>query len=360
MRRRKFGIREEKMKNRKCYGALVIVLAIAFLVPGLFPDSGNAADRKTITLRVTAGHPYAAGTFWIRSLEDYFCREVEKRVSEKTEKYAVKCKGFYGGSLAKLGEVFETVESGLADIGLIVTVFEMSKIELFNFSYWIPFTTSNMEMMLKTTIKTVDHFPEFAANLKRYKQRQIGAAYWVQAPYDLITTFPVRTLDDLKGKKLGHGGPMLPWLAALGATSVQASYNDVYTSMDTGVIDGYSMPANVVTAFKIYEVAKYFTKCGLAGANVCGILNINMSKWESLPKEVQDIMVEVGNEFSWDLYKRNVAALGKATEIMEKNGVSIYDLPENERARWAKVLSEARVAEKTIQNCKKGDRVPSI
>ncbi len=85
---------------------------------------------------------------------------------------------------------------------------------------------------------------------------------------------------------------MLPWLAALGATSVQASYNDVYTSMDTGVIDGYSMPANVVTAFKIYEVGKYFTKCGLAGADVCGILNINISKWESLPKEVQDIMVE--------------------------------------------------------------------
>ena len=348
------------MKNHKRLGVLVTMLVFASLLVAVIPDSGKAAERKTITLRVAAGHPYAPGTFWIRSLQDFFCREVEKRVLERTQKYQLKCKNFYGGSLAKLGEVFETVERGLADIGLVVTVFEMSKIELYNFTYWIPFTTSNMEMMLKTTVKTVDQFPEFTANLERYKQRRVGAAYWVQAPYDLITTFPVKTLEDLKGKKLGHGGPMLPRLAALGATSVQASYNEVYTSMDTGVIDGYSMPANVVTAFKIYEVGKYFTKCGLAGANVCGVLTMNLKKWNKLPKEVQDILIEVGNEFSWDIYKRNVIALEKATDIMKENGVHTYELPEAERARWAKVLSDAKVAAKTIANCKKATNYPAF
>lgn len=348
------------MKNHKTLGILVAILVSAFLLVGIIPDTGKAADRKTITLRVAAGHPYAAGTFWIRSLEDFFCREAEKRVLERTQKYQLQFKSFYGGSLAKLGEVFETVQRGLTDIGLVVTVFEMSKIELWNFTYWIPFTTSDMKMMLNATIKTVDHFPEFDQNLARYNQRRVGGAYWVQAPYDLITTFPVKSLGNLKGKKLGHGGPMLPWLAALGATSVQASYNEVYTSMDTGVIDGYSMPANVVTAFKIYEVGKYFTRCALAGANVCGVVTINLKKWNKLPKEVQDILVEVGNEFTWDLYKRNLVALDKAADVMKKNGVAIYDLPETERAKWAKVLSDARVAAKTIANCEKASGYPAV
>lgn len=347
------------MKKHKGLGIWAAILVSLVLLVTMIPSSGKAADPRTIKLRVTGGHPYAAGTFWIRSLEDFFCREVEKRVLERTQKYQVQCKSFYGGSLAKLGEVLETVESGLADIGLVVTVFEMSKIELWNFTYWIPFTTSDMEMMLKATIKTVDHFPEFDQNLARYKQRRIGAAYWVQAPYDLITTFPVKSLEDLKGKKLGHGGPMLPWLAALGATSVQASYNEVYTSMDTGVIDGYSMPANVVTAFKIYEVGKYFTRCALAGANVCGVVTMNLKKWNKLPKEVQDILIEVGNEFSWDLYKRNLEALDKAADVMKKNGVTIHELPETERGRWAKVLSDAQVAAKTIANCKKATGYPA-
>jgi TRAP-type C4-dicarboxylate transport system substrate-binding protein len=350
--------KEGKM-TRRSLGTLTAILVCAVFLIILIPNPTEAADRKTFTLRVTAGHPYAAGTFWIRSLEDFFCREVEKRVAERTQKYRLKCKSFYGGSLAKLGEVFETVERGLADIGLVVTVFEMSKIELFNFTYWIPFTTDNMALMLKATIKTIDQFPHFDQNLAKYNQRRVGSAYWVQAPYDLITTFPVKRLEDLKGKKLGHGGPMLPWLAALGATSVQASYNEVYTSMDTGVIDGYSMPANVVTAFKIYEVGKHFTKCALAGANVCGVVTINLRTWNKLPNEVRDILIEVGNEFSWDLHKRNLLAMDTATDVMKEKGVSIYPLHEMERGRWARVLNDAQCAAKTIDNCEKATGYPA-
>lgn len=341
------------MESKRFVGLLLAILVAAVFLITMLPNAGEAAERKVFKFRVVAGHPYAAGTFWIRSLQDFFCKEAEKRVLAKTDKYAVQFKGYYGGSVAKLGEVLETVENGLADIGLVVPVFEMSKLEVYNFTYWIPFTTSDIAIMIKANSKTINHFPVFDENLKRFKQRRLGNAYWAQASYQLITKFPVKTLEDLKGKKMGHGGPMLPWLAALGATAVQASYNEVYTSMDTGVIDGYSMPANVVTAFKIYEVGKYFTKLGLAGANVCGVLTMNLNSWNKLPKEVQDILVEVGDDFSWDVYKLGMEQLKKAATIMEKAGVTIYTMPENERARWDQVLNDARVAAKTIADCKK-------
>jgi hypothetical protein len=45
---------------------------------------------------------------------------------------------------------------------------------------------------------------------------------------------------------------------------------------------------------------------------------------------------------------------------MKENGVNIYELPEAERARWAKVLSDARVAAKTIANCKKATGYPAF
>lgn len=337
---------------RKYFFVVVLAVVSAFLLLPVAPEPGHAADRKTFNLRVAAGHPYAPGCFWIVATEDFFCREVEKRVLERTDKYAVNFKGFYGGSVAKLGEALEMVQRGLVDVGFICTVFEMSKLEPFNLTFWTPFTSGDVAKVLRSTIKTVNHFPLFSETLAKYNQRLVGDPYLGQTSYQLITNFPVKTMDDLKGKKLGHGGPMLPWLAALGSTSVQCTYSDVYTSMDTGVIDGFSMPANVVTAFKVYEVGKYFTEVGF-GSTMAGMLTMNLKTWEKLPKEVQDIILEVGSEYTWDSYKRGGEIEKSAYKKMKSEGVNIYRLPEQERARWAKTLNDARVAAKTIAEAKK-------
>jgi TRAP-type C4-dicarboxylate transport system substrate-binding protein len=114
------------------------------------------------------------------------------------------------------------------------------------------------------------------------------------------------------------------------------------------------MPANVVTAFKIYEVAKYFTEVGF-GATMAGILTINLDTWEKLPKQVQDIILEVGSEWFWDVYKRGQELEEQAISKMKSEGVTIYKLPEEERAKWAKRLNDARVAAKTIANAKKNN-----
>ena len=190
----------------KHFGLCALICLMAGAVLAAAPNAA-AADREVIKLRVVAGHPYAEGTFWVKSLEDFFCREVEKRVLERTDKYEVQFKGYYGGTVAKLGEVFESVQNGMADIGLVTTVFEMAKLEPINFTFWVPFNTENVEMTLKAYIDTINTFPVFDEMLAKYKQVRLGDMYWPQTSYQLITTFPIRKLEDLKGKKLGHGGP---------------------------------------------------------------------------------------------------------------------------------------------------------
>ncbi len=332
-------------------GILSGILIVTIFLFTIMPNSLNAAERKTFKLRVGAGQPYSKACNWILSLEDFFCREVEKRVLERTKKYKVKCKGLYGGSVAKLGEVLESTGAGMLDIGMITVTFELGKLEPTNFTQWIPFTPKDLDKVLRATTKTVNHFPEFEKLFARENLRQLGAGYWNQNSYHLITDFPVKTMEDLKGKKIGHGGNMLPWLKALGATSVQSVYPEVYTSIDTGVLNGYCMPACVVTGFKIYEVAKHFTKVDFGG-NIAGYLTINLNTWKRLPKEVQDILIEVGSEWSWDVYKRVLVDTDKAFKVMKNAGVEIYNLPQEEKLRWAKTLNDARVAAKAIADCK--------
>jgi TRAP-type C4-dicarboxylate transport system substrate-binding protein len=185
VKRTKLYQKEDEMKK---YSVLVgLVMLSVFLAAAIMPEIGQAAERKTFTLRVAAGHPYAKGCFWIVSAEDFFCREIEKRVLERTKEYEVKCKGFYGGSVAKLGEALEMVQRGIADAAFVATVFEMSKLQPFNFTFWTPFTSTDVDKALRSTIKTVNHFPLFAETLARFNQRLAGDAYLGQTSYQLLS-----------------------------------------------------------------------------------------------------------------------------------------------------------------------------
>ncbi len=326
---------------------MAILLSIALMGTTQLIFAGGAPEteggRTVITLRVTAGHPYAAAA-WVKAIEDYFIPEVERRVLEETTEYELDCTGYYGGSLAKLGEVLEAVETGTADIGLPNNVFEQSKLQIHNFDWWPPFTSPDLQEVIAANAAIMDEYPIFDEVFARYNQRHLGRAFNMASSFELITTFPVETLDDLRGKKIAHGGSMIPWLQALGAVGVQSTFSDAYTSIDTGVYQGWAIPADTAMSFKIYEVAPYITKVGF-GSFVNGYLTINLDTWNSLPAEIQVILDEVGYGYTQEVYRLEMADLAKAYDVMEAAGCTVSELAPAERQRWAVILQEAGVGE---------------
>jgi TRAP-type C4-dicarboxylate transport system substrate-binding protein len=332
---------------QKRSGWLIAIAVVLVLLTGQVlwagGQRGESEGREVITLRFTAGHPYAAAS-WVKAIEDFYIPEITRRVLEETSDYELKCTGYYGGSLAKLGEVLEAVESGTADVGLTNNVFEQAKLEIHNFNWWPPFTSPNLPDVVKANEEIMDSFPIFDEVFARYNQRQLGRAFNMATSFQLVTNFPIKTLEDLQGRKIAHGGSMIPWLQALGAVGVQSTFSDAYTSIDTGVYEGWAIPADVATTFKVYEVAPYITKVDF-GSFVNGYLTINLDTWNSLPPEVQGIMDEVGYEYTQDLYRREMEDLDKAYGIMVEAGCTITEISPQERQRWARILYEAKVGE---------------
>ena len=71
---------------------------------------------------------------------------------------------------------------------------------------------------------------------------------------------PVRTPEDFKGVKFRAMGPLQAnMFKALGASGVPIPWPEVYTSLQTGVVDGQTNAAFVVSVFKLYEVQKYIS-----------------------------------------------------------------------------------------------------
>jgi tripartite ATP-independent transporter DctP family solute receptor len=101
---------------------------------------------------------------------------------------------------------------------------------------------------------------------------------------------PVKTPDDLKGMKLRvPAAPMLSSLfTALGASPTPINFNEVYSALQTRLVEGQENPLAIISSARLYEVQKY---CSLTNHvwDAYWILG-NRKAMERLPKDIQEIV----------------------------------------------------------------------
>ena len=89
--------------------------------------------------------------------------------------------------------------------------------------------------------------------------------------------------------------------------------------------------------FKLYEVGKYYTEIGFGAITWHG-LTMNKARCAKLPKEVQDIILEVGREYEALTGTVNEENYPKQLEQLRKVGAIVKQLPESVRVEWANSL----------------------
>jgi TRAP-type C4-dicarboxylate transport system substrate-binding protein len=171
----------------------------------------------------------------------------------------------------------------------------------------------------------------------KFNQRLIGLI--ADNGYNLLTTFDWNTVADLKGRKLAGAGLNLKWLEYAGAVPVQSSLPEAYTSMQTGVYNGWIMFPSGVVNFKLHEVAKHYAETGFGSITWHG-LTINRARFNRLPKEVQDIILEVGREYEARTGTVNDENYPKQIEQLKSLGAEVKNLPESVRVEWATSLKD--------------------
>ena len=161
--------------------------------------------------------------------------------------------------------------------------------------------------------------------------------------YQMITTFPIKSLGDLKGRKIAAGGPNLIAIKPLGATPVQSAIGEAYTSLKTGVYDGWMILESIMAGLKWPEVAPYVTIVDL-GAPPAAALTINQRTWQKIPPEVQSILLESAGLLA-EKGSSELAASGQAVrEALRGMGAQVSALDPAERQRWAELLPDVAKA----------------
>ncbi len=180
-------------------------------------------------------------------------------------------------------------------------------------------------------------------NIQESGSRMVGLFYMDEGARNFFTVkAPVTKLSDIKGLKIRvqSSALMLDTIAALGANPTPIDYAELYTSLQTGVVDGAENPPASYYANKFYEVAPYYVLDGHTFSP--SVVLCSEITWKKLSKEDQQILLKAGK--LTEEFNRNAieAADEKAYANLRANGVTITQLedPEAWQAAMAPVYKK--------------------
>ena len=142
----------------------------------------------------------------------------------------------------------------------------------------------------------------------------------------IMSSTPVRSMDDLKGLKIRTMQSKYHMAAfnAFGANATPISYAELYSSLQTGVVDGAEAANTNYFGKKFYEVAPYWGQIGWT--ILTAPLIMSDKKFSSLPADVQQALIEGGNKAAmWEQDYYASVDQGRLDDVRNA-GVSITKL----------------------------------
>lgn len=158
------------------------------------------------------------------------------------------------------------------------------------------------------------------------KSRLVFLGWMDSGTRNLITKNPVLKPEDLKGMKIRvQGSPVaLATLKDMGANSVAMGVSEVYSGMQTGVIDGAENNPPTFIAHNYMPVAKNYT---LSGHFITPeMLLYSKVKWDKLTPDQQQKILKLARDAQmeqrelWNAYNK------QALEKMKAGGVQFHEI----------------------------------
>jgi len=308
------------MQNKKIFAAFCLILVFCFIC--FFSPVSSTA--KTIELSYANLFP---PTHIQSQLPESWCKEIEKRTNG-----AVKFTYYPGGTLLAGPKIYPGIIDGIADAGASVIGYTPGIFPVMQ-AIDLPMGYPNAHVATKVINDFYDKFKP--KSFSKVKVMYLHA----HGPGILHSKKPVRKLEDLRGMKIRSYGFSVKMAEALGGVPVAMGQGDAYEALQKGVAEATIAPMEVLKGWKQAEVIKYTTECYDIGYTAGFFVVMNLDKWNSLPKDIQDVIEAVNKEWvgkygdAWENSDR------EGREFTLSKGNEIIPLSAEESARWVKAVS---------------------
>ena len=309
---------------------MVVKLASAVAITAAVVASASA---EPIKLRF--GHPASAKAHVVANFVVPWAAQVTKDSDG-----ALQIDVFAGGQLGGNEVLLDSVTSGVADIGWVNVAYYSGKFDRMNVGT-LPYEVDKSA-------------PASAAMWKLYENGLFGSELADVKPLALFalpeagihSTFPVRRLEDLKGKRIASAGATaITVIEALGGIPAVVEFTDIYDAFNRRSVEGAVLQYTAMQPLRLWEVAKFHTDASLNGAVY--IIAMNPASYAKLtPKAKEMLDRHAGSKWSreWGQFWDSVETSGK--KLVEAAGPSqqFITLEPAEQRRWQDAAGRATEA----------------
>jgi tripartite ATP-independent transporter DctP family solute receptor len=148
----------------------------------------------------------------------------------------------------------------------------------------------------------------------------------------------VRVPADMKGLKMRTpDSPIILEIAkATGATPCPVAWLEVYSALQTGVVDGMHHTPATILSMSFQEVMKYLT----ISHHTCtvNVLVSNEKFLKSLPADLQKVFIKAGKEAAIAMNRSTDDIDAIALKALKEGGMQVYEPTPAEMSLWVKTI----------------------
>lgn len=283
-------------------------------------QTGGGSEAKSVTINL--GHTVAEGHVYHMAAV-----KLAELVEERTEG-RVKFQIFPAGQLGNDIEQLEQVMNGELDASIVGTPNFSGFIGTLE-AYQLPFLIDSYDVQIKLVQSDINR------EVLGVLEDSLGVVGLTLFEGGLVhfgnTQRPIKTPEDLKGLRIrvAPSDLVIQTMEEFGSTPTPMVFTEIYSGLQTNVIDGVQTTLDAFVTSKFYEVINYID---LVGQNPFpGVLTVNKKLFDSLSPEDQETLRETAIEVSVHFLEQITDLDREKVETLREAGVEVNELTAAEK-----------------------------
>jgi TRAP-type C4-dicarboxylate transport system substrate-binding protein len=236
--------------------------------------------------------------------------------------------------LLGIGETFRGVGSGVADLAVTSSIYHRGTVPVGEYLWAVPFFPV-------TTLEFYENIYQFMGIKElwqeAYKPHNVAhLTYMISDEWGaMVSTRPVAKYADFKGMKVRAFGIWADWLVHNGASIVTVPGGEVYTAIQTKILDAAAFGSpDAWAGMKMHEVCKYYINPSVCPYDIVEVI-MNLKTFNEMPPDLQEVMISASRVMNMELSALTIATDARGRKKLAEGGMQTIMIPDDELAKAA-------------------------
>ena len=236
--------------------------------------------------------------------------------------------------LLGIGETFSGVGTGIADMAVTASIYHRGTVPVGEYLWAVPFFPN-------TNVEFFENIYQFMGLKELWREAYaphnvMHLAYTCSDEWGaMVSTREVKSFADFAGMKVRAFGIWAEWLVKNGASIVTVPGGEVYTAIQTKIIDAAAFGApDAWAGMKMHEICDYYINPSVVPYDVTEII-MNLNTYNEMPADLQEVLLSAARVYNLDITALTIPTDVRGRQVLADGGMQTILMPQDELSEAA-------------------------